>query len=106
MDNLMKIKKKGMTKWQKALWSCQTNEQREELLNEFMKALGVQKIGTNYEKGVRLEREVVNIFKKAGFEAVRTAGSKSPFDVILWKTTDQNKKICFVAFVQCKVKKV
>ncbi len=60
----------------------------------------------NYKKGVRLEREVVQIFKKAGFGAVRSAGSHSPFDVIIWKENKENKKICFVAFVQCKVKKI
>ncbi len=65
---------------------------------------------TQYEKGVRLEREVVKIFKDAGWEAQRTAGSKSPFDVTLIKYSEgygiKNKKICFVAFVQCKVKKI
>jgi len=61
---------------------------------------------TNYTKGVKLEREVVNIFKDNGWNAVRTAGSHSPYDVILIKETKENKKICFVAFVQCKVKKL
>jgi Holliday junction resolvase len=59
---------------------------------------------TKYEKGVRFEREVVNIFKKAGYTAVRTAGSHSPYDVIIWKDTGFNKKIANVAFIQCKVK--
>lgn len=59
-----------------------------------------------YRKGVRLEREVVKIFKENGYNAIRTAGSHSPFDVILTKTTNENEKICFVAFVQCKVKKL
>ena len=58
----------------------------------------------NYIRGVRLEREVVNIFKKAGYGATRTAGSHSPFDVIIWKESPTLKKICFVAFVQCKTK--
>ena len=61
---------------------------------------------SNYNKGVRLEREVIKIFKENGYIAFRTAGSHSPFDVILVKTTEENKKICFVAFVQCKVKKL
>ena len=61
---------------------------------------------TNYKKGVRLERDVVRIFKENGYIAVRTAGSHSPFDVVLVKQTSENKKICFVAFVQCKVKKL
>ena len=58
----------------------------------------------NYLKGVKLEREVVNIFKENGWIAQRTAGSHSPYDVILIKTTGKHKKIVFVAFLQCKVK--
>lgn len=62
---------------------------------------------TEYEKGVRLEREVINIFKKHGYEALRSAGSHGLFDVTLIKTTEgggkKYKKVCFVAFVQCKV---
>ena len=61
---------------------------------------------TNYTKGRDLEYEVLKIFRKAGFMAARTAGSHSPYDVIIWKETKENKKICFVAFVQCKVKKL
>ena len=60
---------------------------------------------SNYKKGVRLEREVVKIFKENGYNALRTAGSHSPYDVVIWKETGENKKICFVAFIQCKVKK-
>ena len=60
----------------------------------------------NYLRGVRLEREVIAIFKAAGYQALRTAGSHSPYDVVIWKETKENKKICFVAFVQCKVKKI
>lgn len=55
----------------------------------------------NYVRGVRFEREVVSIFKKAGWEAIRTAGSHSPYDVILIKKGPV-EKIAFVAFVQCK----
>ena len=68
---------------------------------------------THYQRGVRLEREVVDIFKNAGWEAIRTAGSHSQFDVILikytnasqgkTKTRSKNQKVCFVSFVQCKV---
>ena len=61
---------------------------------------------THYQKGVRLEREVIQLFKENGYTAFRTAGSHSPFDVVLVKTTEENKKICFVAFVQCKVSKL
>lgn len=63
-------------------------------------------VNKNYERGVRLEREVVNLFKNAGYKAVRTAGSHSPFDVIIWKESKELKKICFVAFVQCKTEKM
>ena len=59
----------------------------------------------NYQRGVRLEREVVNIFKANGYIAQRTAGSHSPYDVVLIKESSDTKKIVFVAFVQCKVKK-
>lgn len=58
----------------------------------------------NYLRGVRLEREVQEIFRKAGYIALRTAGSHSPWDVVLVKESDKMKKICFVAFVQCKTK--
>lgn len=60
----------------------------------------------SYRKGVRLEREVISIFKAAGWGALRSAGSHSPYDVVLIKYTEKNKKIVFVAFVQCKVKKI
>ena len=59
----------------------------------------------NYKRGVKLEREIQKIFRDAGYIAIRTAGSHSPWDVILVKETEGLKKICFVAFVQCKVKK-
>lgn len=68
--------------------------------------MGVLQRMNNYRKGIRLEREVVNIFKDKGWIAQRTAGSHSPFDVILIKTNKDTKRVCFVAFVQCKKKKV
>ena len=61
----------------------------------------------NYERGVRFEREVQDIFRKHGYEAIRTAGSHSTFDVILVKyskRSDGVKKVAHVAFVQCKTK--
>ena len=60
----------------------------------------------NYLRGVRLEREVQKIFRDAGWTAIRTAGSHSPWDVILVKTGEVEKKVMiqFVAFVQCKTK--
>lgn len=59
-----------------------------------------------YKKGARFEREVIDLFRHAGYEAQRTAGSHSPFDIVLVKYTPENKRICFVAFVQCKIKQV
>ena len=59
----------------------------------------------NYIRGVKLEREVVQIFKDAGYVAQRTAGSHSEFDVIAWKKDKSLNKICFIVFVQCKTKK-
>lgn len=56
-------------------------------------------------KGLLFEREVVKIFREAGFGALRSAASKSPYDVVIWKETGKNKKVAHVAFVQCKVKK-
>ena len=59
----------------------------------------------NKARGIRLEREVVAIFKEKGYIAQRTADSRSPYDVVLIKIARGSKKICFVAFVQCKIKK-
>ena len=56
----------------------------------------------NYLRGVRFEREVQEIFKKAGYVTMRTAGSHSPYDVILVKKTENMEKIANVCFVQCK----
>lgn len=41
-------------------------------------------VNANYQAGVRLERDIVNAFKEAGWGACRTAGSKSKYDVIAW----------------------
>ena len=60
----------------------------------------------NYHRGKRFEQEVVKIFKEKGFVAIRSAASKSPFDVVLVKMTDDLKRIAHVAFVQCKTKKI
>jgi Holliday junction resolvase len=50
-----------------------------------------------YQKGVRLERKVVNEARAAGCIAFRSAGSHSPFDVVI---LDLEKKK--IAFIQCK----
>lgn len=37
---------------------------------------------TNYQRGRKAEYKVVEVLKKQGYEAFRTAGSKGPFDVM------------------------
>lgn len=51
----------------------------------------------NYQKGVRLEREIVESYRSAGGTALRSAGSHSPIDVV------GISKDSVVDFVQCKV---
>ena len=58
------------------------------------------------QKGRRYEIEVKQLFEQAGYKVTRAAASKGPFDLICTKFTEENKKICFVAFVQCKIKAV
>lgn len=60
----------------------------------------------NYIQGRNFEYEVCKIFKDKGFTAIRTAGSHSPYDVILVKHTGTLKKVANVCFVQCKTKKL
>jgi len=54
----------------------------------------------NYLKGVKVEREIVNAFRKAGWNATRTAGSHSPVDVIAWRTKDTKIKdfLCHILY--------
>ena len=58
-----------------------------------------------YKRGRRFEYEVMEIFRQNNFVVLRTAGSHSPFDVVLVKMTKDMKRIAHVAFVQCKTKK-
>ena len=55
---------------------------------------------THYEKGVKLERKIVNQEKEDGCIAFRSAGSKSPIDVI--SIDPKWKKI---RLIQCKAGK-
>ena len=43
----------------------------------------------NYDKGVLLEREVVNYFKDVGCHSARTAGSHGKYDLYAIGTTNQ-----------------
>jgi hypothetical protein len=57
-------------------------------------------------KGTKFEREVMEIFKKEGYGVMRSSASKGPYDVVLIKYSPENKRICFLTFVQCKIKKL
>ena len=52
---------------------------------------------SRYLSGVRVEREVVNRAREKGLIAFRSAGSHSPFDVVI---LDKGNKV--VTFLQCK----
>lgn len=53
-------------------------------------------MATNYAKGAARERVIANLHKTAGWSAVRSAGSKGPFDVIAydgaWKVIQAKSK--------------
>lgn len=49
----------------------------------------------NYVAGARLERERLNFYKKHGYMGARSAGSHSPFDLIVYNTDE-------VIAIQCK----
>jgi len=54
-----------------------------------------KKGNTNYLRGYRLERDVVNNFRDKGYFSTRSAGSHSPIDVIISNTSK-------VKFIQLK----
>lgn len=51
---------------------------------------------TNYERGARLERDVLRDFEDHGYIAIRAAGSHTPADVYAFRKGEKN------VFVQCK----
>lgn len=60
-------------------------------------------------KGTKYEREVIEMFRANGYEVrdvMRTSKSHGTYDVIAVKRTNENKKICFIALVQCKINKL
>ena len=59
-----------------------------------------------YNKGRRYEYEVKELFENAGYIVTRASSSKSPFDLVCTKVDGENKKLCFVAFIQCKIMKI
>jgi len=60
---------------------------------------------TNYAKGRAYEYELCEMFREAGYDVSRTAGSHGTFDLVCTKLTPRSKKVAFVALVQAKVKK-
>ena len=56
---------------------------------------------TNYSRGRATEYERIEYFKKNGFQAIRTAGSHSPVDIIAWDRVS----IYFEQLKLCKSKK-
>jgi len=62
---------------------------------------------SNYAKGYDLEREVIALFKQAGWKVTR--GSSSKGEVLDWKPdlvatrwTDYNKRQAWMVLIQCK----
>ena len=60
---------------------------------------------SNVSKGHNFERQIKREFEGLGYTVTRAASSNSPFDLVMTKIEPHNKKVCFVAFVQCKIKK-
>lgn len=59
-------------------------------------------------KGTRYEREVIEMFRRNGYnirDVMRTSKSHGTYDVIAVKRNPENNRICFIALVQCKIKK-
>lgn len=52
---------------------------------------------TNYQKGVKLERKLVNKARSEGKIAFRSAGSHSPIDVVIIDTENR-----VIQLIQCK----
>ncbi|MCU0256969.1 MAG: hypothetical protein MUF60_09500 [Vicinamibacterales bacterium] len=50
---------------------------------------------SNYQRGVRLERDVRHDLEANGYEVIRSAGSKSAIDLVAFKPGE-------LLFVQCK----
>ena len=58
---------------------------------------------TNYQIGVEAEREIVKLFKSAGYSVARIAGSHGPFDIVALKTArKRNTKLFICVLVQSK----
>lgn len=65
---------------------------------------------TNYARGVKVERELINLLKNNGWDVVRGAGSKGKLlgidaDFVATKTTRDNEQTCLLVVGQVKVSK-
>ena len=60
----------------------------------------MKKIYTNYKKGRRREQYIKEKYKKLGCICVRSAGSRSPFDLICVHPRKRR-----IIFIQCKPRK-
>lgn len=60
---------------------------------------------SKYSVGRAYEWEVRKMFEAEGYEVIRAAGSKGPFDLVARKRTAHRKReVWFVCYLQCKVK--
>lgn len=61
-------------------------------------------MSSNYELGRRYEYEVMELFRKAGYEITRTAGSHGTFDLIARKQTRTGTtyETWIAVYLQCK----
>ena len=66
----------------------------------------------NYQRGRALEYNVLNKLKSLGYDGLRSAGSHSPIDIIVWKLDDEwrngypdwdyKESILKIYAIQCK----
>lgn len=69
-------------------------------LVKFIVDITGRKMNKNYQKGIRLERNIVNLARSKNMIALRSAGSHSPVDCVI---IDQKRKIMYI--IQAKAKK-
>jgi len=55
-------------------------------------------------KGDNYEREVRKMFEANGYKCIRASRSHGEYDIVAYKRDLKYKKICFIVFVQCKMK--
>jgi Holliday junction resolvase len=65
---------------------------------------------SHYSRGVAVEREIISLFKQAGWDVVRGAGSKGralgiDADFVCTKQTLETERTCYLVVGQVKLKK-